>query len=94
MFIEKQIRNIEETDSRIMTSGFVVNKEENNFILEDNSSQLKVIFDNTTTVINIGDYVRVFGNILQGEDIVLQAQIIQNLNNIDKKLHQKLLMRL
>lgn len=77
-----------------MTSGFVVNKEENNFILEDNSSQLKVIFDNTTTVINIGDYVRVFGNILQGEDIVLQAQIIQNLNNIDKKLHQKLLMRL
>ncbi|MFA5175635.1 MAG: hypothetical protein WC413_00025 [Candidatus Nanoarchaeia archaeon] len=94
MFIEKQIRNIEDIDSRIMTAGFVVNKEENNFILEDNSSQLKVIFDNTTNIINIGDYVRVFGNILHGEDITLQAQIIQNLNNIDKKLHQKLLMRL
>ena len=92
MFIEKQIKKLNNIDNYISVSGFVVSKEENSFVLDDKTSQIIVL---SKEEVNIGDYIRAFGNIiLKNNEKILQAGIIQNLNIINKDLHQKILKRL
>lgn len=92
MFIEKQIKKLNNLDSYIAVSGFVVSKEENSFVLDDKTSQIIVL---SKEDINVGDYIRVFGNIIfKNNEKILQAGIIQNLNIINKDLHQRILKRL
>ena len=92
MFIEKQIKKLNNIDNYISVSGFVVSKEENSFVLDDKTSQIIVL---SKEEVNIGDYIKVFGNIIfKNNEKILQAGIIQNLNIINKDLHQKILKRL
>jgi len=92
MYIEKQIKNLNSSDTHIAVSGFIVSKEENSFILDDKTSQILIL---STEDVNIGDYIKVFGNLIfNNNDKLIQANIIQNLNKIDKELHQKVLKML
>lgn len=92
MFIEKQIIKLNSLNNYVAVSGFVVSKEENSFVLDDKTSQIIIL---SKEDINIGDYIRAFGNIIfKNNEKILQAGIIQNLNIIDKDMHQKILKRL
>lgn len=92
MFVEKQIKNLNEEDKHVAISGFIVSKEESSFVLDDKTSQIIVLSKEET---NVGDYVRVFGNLIfNNNEKLLQASIVQNLNSINKELHQKLLAKL
>lgn len=92
MYIEKQIKNLNNEDRSVAVSGFVVSKDESSFILDDRTSQIIIL---SKEEVNIGDYIRVFGNlILDRDEKLIQAGIIQNLNNINKEMHQKILQKL
>lgn len=92
MYIEKQIKNLNKEDRTVAVSGFVVSKDENSFVLDDKTSQIIVL---SKEEVNIGDYIRIFGNlILDRDEKLIQAGIIQNLNNINKEIHQKILQKL
>jgi len=79
-------------NSLVAVSGFIVSKDESSFVLDDKTSQIVIL---SKDEINIGDYVRVFGNLIfNGNEKILQAGIIQNLNEINKELHQKLLKQI
>lgn len=89
MYKEIQIKNLSNENSLVAISGFIVSKDESSFVLDDKTSQIVIL---SKDEINIGDYVRVFGNLIfNGNEKILQAAIIQNLNGINKELHQKLL---
>ncbi|MDD5649930.1 MAG: hypothetical protein PHF86_05835 [Candidatus Nanoarchaeia archaeon] len=92
MFVEKQIKNLTKIDSQIAISGFIVSKEEESFVISDKTSTILVL---SKEDVNTGDYIRVFGNLVfNNNDKIIQAGIIQNLNEINKELHQKILKRL
>lgn len=88
---EKRIKDINKDDSRLAISGLIINKSENSLILDDGTSQLKVIFEEPNEF-KQGQYIRVIGNLINfNETNELRAEIIQDLNNINKKLHQKVI---
>jgi len=92
MYKEKQIANLNKEDNLVAISGFIVSANENSFVLDDKTSQIVVL---TKDAVNIGDYIRVFGNLIfNNDEKILQSAIIQNLNSIDKGLHQKVLKML
>ena len=87
-----QVKNLSNENSLVAVSGFIVSKDESSFVLDDKTSQIVIL---SKDEINIGDYVRVFGNLIfNGNEKILQAGIIQNLNEINKELHQKLLKQI
>jgi len=87
---EKKIKNINKEDFKLALSGIVINKEDNSFVLDDGTGQVSVFLENNN--VKNSDYIRVFGNLINFENgIELQAEFIQDLNKIDKKLHQKIL---
>ncbi|MBS3163749.1 hypothetical protein J4427_03635 [Candidatus Woesearchaeota archaeon] len=92
MYKEMQVKNLSNENSLVAVSGFIVSKDESSFVLDDKTSQIVIL---SKDEINIGDYVRVFGNLIfNGNEKILQAGIIQNLNEINKELHQKLLKQI
>jgi len=92
MYNEKQIINLNKEDNLVAISGFIVSANENSFVLDDKASQIIVLAKDS---VNIGDYVRVFGNLVfNNDEKMLQSAIIQNLNSINKELHQKVLKML
>ncbi len=84
MFQEKQIKNIRENDL-VIVSGIVISTTNNGLIIDDNTSRLIVLTDKQ---FKENDYLRVFGRI---NNNTLNAEIIQNFNSADKKLHQKVI---
>jgi len=83
---EKEIKNISKKDILISVSGVVVNKGESSFMIDDGSGQVAVLYDKS---VNEGDYVRVLGMVIGDGEI--KAEIVQDLNKIDKKLHRKVI---
>lgn len=85
--IEKEIKDITKEDIRVAVSGVIVNKNQNSFLLDDSTGQILVISE---TIPNY-NYLRVFGRIIPIEDhLELQAEFIQDLSNINKKIHKKI----
>lgn len=92
MFVERQISNLNRSDSQVAISGIIVSKEDNSFVISDKYSTVLVF---SKEEVNIGDYVRVFGNLIfEKENKIIQSNIVQNLNSINKELHQEVLKRL
>lgn len=84
-FIERRIKDIK-GEKRVAVSGVVVDKAGESFMIDDGSGSLAVVGG---CEFKEGDYVRVFGIMLnEGE---LQAEVVQDLNKIDKREHQKIL---
>lgn len=77
---------------KVAVSGVVVSKQENGFLIDDGTGQLIVLSESK---IEEGNYVRVFGQLVPLEERnELQASFVQNLDEIDKGVHRKVLEEL
>jgi len=90
---EKQIKNLQKEDMLVALSGIIVSKEINSFVLDDGTGSIGVFFDE----LQQGEegYIRVFGRLSSSEEgMEIQADFVQDLGNIDKKLHKKVIQLL
>ncbi|HLC56094.1 MAG TPA: hypothetical protein VJJ23_02550 [Candidatus Nanoarchaeia archaeon] len=85
-FKEKKINKINEKDFRVNISGFVINKFKNGFVLDDGTGQIIVISDEN---VKENDYLSVIGIVDKTKEI--RAEIVIDFNNINKKLHRKII---
>ena len=71
-------------NSKVAISGFIVDKNENSIVINDNTGNLPVIIE---TNLALNTFVRVFGYYVNGQ---LQSHLIQDLSNVNKQLYNKL----
>lgn len=83
VFIERFIKNISEP--KVSVSGTVLSSDQNGFLLEDKTGQIVIFSDKS---VEQGRYVRILGDFM-GDGI--KAEIIQDLNSVDRDLHKKVL---
>ncbi len=87
---EKQIKNLQKEDVLVALSGIIVRKEINSFVLDDGTESIGVFFEDLQQVEE--GYVRVFGRLSNSEEgMEIQADFVQDLENIDKKLHKRVI---
>ena len=87
-YVEKFISDLKKEDTNVAVSGIVVSKEENSFILDDNTGRIVVASNNIQDITD--SYVRVLGRVLPYEEgLQVQGFITQNLDKIDKVLYKK-----
>ena len=79
---ETSINKLED-NSKVSISGFIIEKNENSIIVDDNTGTLPIIIQ---TTLSLNTFVRVFGYYNNGQ---LQANLIQDLNQINKQLYNK-----
>jgi len=92
-YIKRNIPEINsEVDLKIKVLGFVVDKKENTFVIDDGSGKVKVFIDEASLLdnININQLIRVFGSTLPTEDgFEIKADAIQDLSNLNINLYKK-----
>ena len=92
-YVKKKIEEINpETDLKINIMGFVVDKKEDTFVLDDGSKKIKVFMDNPVIAekINVNQLVRVFGSTLPtDEGFEIKADVVQDLSNLNIDLYKK-----
>ena len=92
-YIKKNIPEINsEVDLKVKILGFVVDKKENTFVIDDGSGKVKVFVDEASLLdnININQLIRVFGSTLPTEDgFEIKADAIQDLSNLNINLYKK-----
>ncbi|AJF62612.1 MAG: hypothetical protein QT11_C0001G0469 [archaeon GW2011_AR20] len=72
-----------ENNSKVSISGFIIEKNENSIIVDDNTGTLPIIIQ---TTLSLNTFVRVFGYYNNGQ---LQGNLIQDLTQINKQLYNK-----
>ncbi|MBL7147898.1 MAG: hypothetical protein ISS82_03670 [Nanoarchaeota archaeon] len=81
------IKDLKLDTNKVAVLGVIVNKDDNNLVIDDNTGILQVDVEND---FNVNDYVRVFGNLIKIDDkLVLKGDFIQDLNKINKELYKK-----
>jgi len=81
------IKNLNLNNPKVSVSGIIVGKEDGSLVLDDNFGVLQIEIESE---FNIGDYVRVFGNLIEIEEkLILKGDFVQDLNKINKELHRK-----
>jgi RNase P/RNase MRP subunit p29 len=92
-YSKKKITEINpEVDLKIKILGFVVDKKENTFVIDDGSGKVKVFVDEASLLenININQLIRVFGSTLPTEDgYEIKADAMQDLSNLNINLYKK-----
>ncbi|MEK6835919.1 MAG: hypothetical protein AABX55_02755 [Nanoarchaeota archaeon] len=83
---EKFIKDLTKQDTKVAVSGFIVDKNNNSIIVDDNTGSIPVIIE---TNLNLNNFVRVFGTLIYSNEPQLQAHLIQDLTNVNKQLYQK-----
>ena len=92
-YTEKQIKHLHKDDLFVALSGVIVNKQEHSFVLDDGSGSAGIFYD--AFDFEEGGYVRVFGRVLSLEKgVEVQADFVQDLRDIDKKIHKKVIQLL
>ena len=89
---KRTIAEIDESDEKIQTVGKVEDMEGGNLRIRDKTGSMRVIFDDREMIENLepGDSVRIYGSPLTlGDSIKLHARIIQNLDELNLKLFEK-----
>ena len=87
---EKQIKNLQKEDMLVALSGIIISKGKDTFVLDDGTGNIGVFFDGLQQ--EEESYVRVFGRLSSLEEgMEIQADFVQDLRNIDKKLHKKVI---
>ena len=71
-------------NSKVTISGFIIDKNENSIVIDDNTGTFPVIIQ---TNLELNTFVRVFGYYANEQ---LQANFIQDLSKINKQLYNKL----
>ncbi|UCD04048.1 MAG: hypothetical protein JSW73_00145 [Candidatus Woesearchaeota archaeon] len=89
-----RIKNLKDSEGRISITGTIIskNKDLSSFILDDGESQVLVLTKRITDFENVkeGQFVRVLGKIWgEGDEIEIQADIVQDFSKIDKELYVK-----
>ena len=87
-FIERAISNLKKEDLKIAVSGVIIDKGKSSFMIDDGTGRAGVFFEGD--ILN-GKYIRVFGRLVNFENKEIEAEFIQDLDKIDKRLHKKLL---
>jgi len=72
-----------ENNSKVSISGFIIEKNENSIIVDDNTGTLPIVIQ---TTLSLNTFVRVFGYYNNGQ---LQGNLIQDLTQINKQLYNK-----
>ncbi len=88
----RKISEIKIGDERVRVIGLVVDKKEAEFMLDDGSGRLTVVFDDPAVVegVEIGSRVRVFGmplNVAGAHE--LRAEIVQRVDGLDLGLYEE-----
>jgi hypothetical protein len=86
------IKNLKSSEGRISITGTIIskNKDLSSFILDDGESQVLVLTKRVTDFENVkeGQFVRVLGKIWgEGDEVEIQADIVQDFSKIDKELY-------
>lgn len=89
------IKNLKDSEGRISITGTIIskNKDLSSFILDDGKSQVLVLTKRVTDFENVkeGQFVRVLGKIWgEGDEVEIQADIVQDFSKIDKELYVNL----
>ncbi len=90
----RKISEIKISDERVRVVGLVVDKKETEFVLDDGTGHLTVIFDDPVEVggLKVGSKVRVFGTPLSvSGSNELHAEIIQMMDELDLGLYNKVI---
>lgn len=88
----RKISEIKIGDERVRIIGLVIDKKDAEFVLDDGSGQITVLFDDPalTEGISTGSKVRVFGMPLSAGDVrELRAEIIQKVDRLDLELYEE-----
>lgn len=92
-YVKRMILEINpEVDLKIRVLGFVVDKKENTFVIDDGSGKVRVFVDEASLLdgIGINQLIRVFGSSLPTEDgFEIKADAIQDLSNLNINLYKK-----
>jgi len=88
----RKISEIKIGDERVRVIGLVVDKKEAEFVLDDGSGRITVVFDDPAVVegVEIGSRVRVFGaplNVAGAHE--LRAEIVQKVDGLDLGLYDE-----
>lgn len=89
-YSEKLIKDIDQSDQKVAISGYVISKDEHSIVIDDGSAEMPVFFDQLE--IPNGKYLRVFGRVINyQEGLQIQADLVQDLSNIDYELYKKVI---
>lgn len=93
-FIPISIKNLTSEYRKVCIVGTIISKnpELYSFLLDDGTSTVLVLTNNVERFKELkeNDFVRVFGRVWgEGEEIELQADIIQDFNKVDKELWRR-----
>ncbi|MEM2907777.1 MAG: OB-fold nucleic acid binding domain-containing protein [Candidatus Hadarchaeales archaeon] len=89
---DRRISEIRIGDERVRVVGLVIDKGDSEFVLDDGSGQITVIFEDPAIAerISIGSKVRVFGAPFNAGDVLeLHAEIVQRVDGLDLELYEE-----
>ena len=89
---DRRISEIKLGDERVRIVGLVIDKKDSEFVLDDGSGQITVLFDVPALAegVSVGSKVRVFGMPLTaGDTRELRAEIIQKVDRLDLELYEE-----
>ena len=90
--VDKKISEIKIGDERVRVVGFVIDKKEGEFVLDDGTGQISVFFDDPSLGegISVNSKVRVFGTPLSATgSLELRAEIVQKVDRLDLALYEE-----
>lgn len=91
--IEKNISDITEKDYRVRLFGMVIETDTgNNFLLlDDGSGRIGIMFSDPENIegISNGNLIRVIGKVRPGEELTIEAEIINDMSKIDIELYKQ-----
>ena len=80
----KLVKNVKESDVKVLLVGKVVKVEDDGFVLQDESGERKIIFDGE---VEEGEIVKAFCSV---ENHGLRADMVKDLKNFDLNLFKKI----
>ena len=90
---QRMIKDLKEDDLRVQITGYIDAIDDNvSFLLQDGTGKIKVRIENVEFTFMKQDLVNVIGNIKyqEGVDPELEADIIQNMKNLNFEYYKKL----
>jgi hypothetical protein len=86
--VERRVSDIDPSDIKVRVLGTVARKGDGFFVLKDETGEIKI---KTSQEASPKSLVRVFGRPSKtGEKLELEADLVQDMTGLDKKLYKKL----
>lgn len=89
-YFEKNIEDIDEGDYKVSFFGTVVNIEDNLILVDNGKKAINVVFSEPIDNSFLKKHVRVYGKVITNEgNILIEGFLIQDMNEISKKLYKR-----